>query len=149
MNNDEALDVQEIEANYTHISNQYDGVSIFYHLETYLVSYITIRSTLEDENNILKRNEIHRKISNIRKWIYNFNKQQNIPYMITNSEDILKDFGSELDLLNQELVEYRKGILILQRIRLCHLLKKISFKYWYETLNEEGVSRMCLKDLKS
>lgn len=51
-------------------------------------------------------------------------------------------------LIDQELVNYRRGLLILQRIRLCHLLKKISYKYWYEDLNKDGLSRMCLKDMK-
>lgn len=77
---------------------------------------------------------------------YRRHNYRRIPYMLITR----MKYNSNLEfpfLIDQELTDYRKGILILQRIRLCYLLKKISYKYWYEVLNEQGLSRMCLKDI--
>lgn len=130
-------DKQDVHNAYTHISMQYDGCIVVINFKALNADFLLI---VWDG-----KNYPYKEINNMRKWCYNYKKQKIIPYMLYRKEVGL--IKHKREFINQELVNYRKGILILQRIRLSHLLKKISYKYWYEVLNDEGLSRMCLLDV--
>lgn len=65
------------------------------------------------------------------------------PYTIIQPDQIgLPEF------IDQEVVDWFNGIEKLRKLRLQILLKEISYKYWYQVLDNEGCSRMCVKDTK-
>lgn len=60
---------------------------------------------------------------------------------------LLSDTKGLPKLVSQQILNWKRGIKIINRFRLRKVLKKVSFKYWYEDLDLEGYSRMCKKDI--
>lgn len=44
------------------------------------------------------------------------------------------------------LKQFKSGLELLYKFKVYKLLSKLAYTYWYEELNQDGVSRMCLWD---
>lgn len=80
------------------------------------------------------------KIKHIHERTEVFNKTINVMF---NMDEIKIPYT----LININFIKHFKlGLKLLYKYKIYKTLTNLTYKYWYEVLNKEGLSRMCLKD---